>query len=180
MDVFSPDGIFLRSLGTGEEGKLCNPGSVCVFNGEVYVSDDGRRGVFVYDKSSGAFVRQFTAPASNMYTRFVEPRGVSVVGGTDVWVCDRGANAIHIYSQDGTLLRSIPDEDTRSDSNYAMSSVESAMEWNGEVYVCDTACVRVFTREGRFVKRFGGVGSAHGKLLFSHVWVCLYCIFVIQ
>lgn len=95
--------------------------------------------------------------------------------GGNVWVTDRGAHQVFKFSNTGTLLmtlgkKGVAGDNTATDLFNGVADV--AIARNGDIFVADgestnTRVVK-FSKEGTFIKWWGGKGSAPGQFDMPH------------
>jgi len=138
--VFPSVGPGLRALKRGADGR-------------IYVLQSPAPGVVVYDASGKALLQVGAGLAASSATKV---RPANVVFGEDcdvdtegrIYVADRGANQVLVFSAEGTLLRSIP----------VPAPVSVAALPEGEVAVAtlrEPHLVEVYDKNGRDVREFG-------------------------
>jgi streptogramin lyase len=129
VQVFAPDGTFLRTWGTpgGGPGQFSTPGGIAVSpDGKVYVVDVASRvEVFTED---GSFLAQWPA---NLNT----PRGISVDRSGNVWISDFTAQQILEYTRSGKLLRTV--QLPAPPRGGLFGPYGTALEPNGNLWVAD-------------------------------------------
>ena len=122
-------------------------------DGRIYLLVSPQPGVLVFE-ANGKPVMQIGAALSSIAG--VKTRPAAITFGEDcdvdsegrIYVADRGANAVLIFSNEGSLLRSIP----------VTAPVSLAAIPDGEVAVAtwrDSHLILVFDKNGRDVREFG-------------------------
>ncbi len=108
---FTRDGKFVMQIGkAGAPGDatsrtgLARPSAVEVDStaNEVYIADTGNQRVAVFDATSGAYKRHWSASGP---TPFKTVSCVSLTSSGEVFVCDRENNRIQVFRKDGTFVR---------------------------------------------------------------------------
>jgi len=84
-------------------------------NGMLYIVDQGRTRIVVFDPKAEVFIRNWGTSGSGE-SQFNEPTGV-VVGGNHVYVMDTGNDRVQVFDLDGKFLRSWEIPAWRSFSN---------------------------------------------------------------
>lgn len=142
--------ILNNLLTVGELQQLDQPLGVAVDSmGNVYVGNDGRDNVEVYD-SAGNKLSDIGVGNIQM------PNDLAFDLASNLYVVDSLANNVQVYAPDGTLLRTI------GDTLFAFPS-SLAIAYNvpgggaGELYVADQghAKIQVFTLTGTLLRSFG-------------------------
>jgi hypothetical protein len=121
--------------------------------GKIYVLDNILSQVFVYVfpsepkdfKDTPAFTSWggYGTAASN--TKFSNPNDIHIDQLDNVWICDTGNNVIKHYSNTGTWLKTIRDEDFKT---YPPLSL--AVDSKQNVHVLTSNGIRVYTYDGIF------------------------------
>jgi hypothetical protein len=122
-------------------------------NGRLYILASPAPGVLVYDQGGKVLLQIGTAPGANSATQV---RPANLIFGEDcdvdsegrIYVADRGANQVLVFSPEGTLTRSIA----------VPSPVSVAALPDGEVAVStlrEPHLVVVYDKNGRDVREFG-------------------------
>jgi hypothetical protein len=122
-------------------------------DGRIYLLVSPQPGILVFE-ANGKPLMQIGAALSSIAGVKTRPAGITFGEDCDVdsegriYVADRGANAVLIFSKDGTLLHSIP----------VTTPVSLAALPDGEVAVTtwrDPHLILVFDKNGRDVREFG-------------------------
>jgi sugar lactone lactonase YvrE len=112
--------------------------------------------------------------------RFAWPHGIRVDRDGNIWVADgRGGNGggqqVSKFKPDGTLLLALGEAGVAgSDTSHFNGPTDVAIAPNGDLFVSDghedasNNRVLKFTRDGKFVKQWGGTGSNPGEFLVPH------------
>jgi DNA-binding beta-propeller fold protein YncE len=124
-------------------------------DGRIFVSDVGRRAVFVFDMSGGELQVWERADRG---THFDAPIGVAITDNGEVLVADAGLKRVVRLSPEGRPLGSFGAEVLERPTGLAWS--------RGRAYVADSAAddVKVFDGAGRLTGRIGGRGVKAGEL----------------
>jgi DNA-binding beta-propeller fold protein YncE len=143
--------FILRNLLTEAELKeLDQPLGVAVDStGNIYVGNDGRDNVEVYD-SAGNKIRDIGIGNVQM------PNDLALDLAGNLYVADSLAHNIQVYAPDGTLLRTIGDGLLQFPASVAVAySVPGG--GGGELYVADqgNTRIRVFTLAGIEIRSYG-------------------------
>jgi len=150
FDYFQPQGL----------GLIKKPINCFVDrDGMLYVADAVRRQIVVFDQ-------KLKYQASFCDATKTKPTDVRVVD-KEIWVCDIKGHQIHIYSKpDYKLIRSFPINAT-SKSDEFLNSPTNLFVTDDLVYVSDFGAfkVKVFTRDGKFVRSIGSYGKALGQFV---------------
>jgi sugar lactone lactonase YvrE len=114
-----------------------------------YVSDFGPCRVQVFD-SEGKYVRCFGKQGSGP-GELLNPISMSLSGQGDMLVCDSGNHRVHVFDGDGRHVRVVPSPDDPQQirlkwPRHVLSTAD------GSIIVADYDCVRLFSRDGLFVK----------------------------
>lgn len=155
IQLFSPDGSFLRAIGQGSGAeRLFEPISVA-FNRSNEVIIIGSRKMISFTES-GHFIKNI----SNK--RLYKPRDLTVMDDGRMVVCDTCDNAVKVLSPDGSeILQSFsaPERDVPP---------WSVLYHQDKFFVCYGAahCIKVFNNEGIFLFNIGSEGSGEGQLFY--------------
>jgi NHL repeat len=169
IEVFTPEGAFLRDFG---EGELEEPEGIGFSSaGQLYVADTENDRVAVF-MSSGSFVREFGASGEGA-GELEGPHDVAESAGGLVAVSDDENNRIDVFTSAGAFVRAFGAEVEvgggdicttnckKGDASEASGGLENpsalALDVTGNLYVADTGNDRLaqFTLGGTFVKAFG-------------------------
>ncbi|MFO7698712.1 MAG: hypothetical protein R6X16_16370, partial [Anaerolineae bacterium] len=143
IQVFTPDGSFLREWGTqgAGPGQLQEPWGVAVANdGTVYVADTWNHRVQVF-AASGAYLREWgifgeTGDNVTLDGAFYGPRGVALDSAGNLYVSDTGNKRVLKYSAQGELLAAVGG--SGEGPGQFQEPVGLAVGDDGTVYVADT------------------------------------------
>lgn len=96
------------------------------------------------------------------------PSGVIVDRRNRFIVSDTKLDRVFIFSDEGDLIRTIPDEDSGSLTLKYPRHV--SLSHSGNIIVSDSGnhCIRVFDRHGDHIRDIGKYGSDDGELKFPH------------
>jgi DNA-binding beta-propeller fold protein YncE len=149
-----------------DDGQLIWPTSIAVdrASGHVYVSDERRHDVQVFDRD-GAFIRKIGSFGSGV-GQFNRPSGVAVDHNGDVLVADALNNRVQVWSASGEHLATWGEAGSGPGQFNVPWGIEADAE--GRVYVVDWRNSRVqqFSADGAYLASFGGPGpnSEDGSL----------------
>eukprot|EP01102_Stenamoeba_stenopodia_P012198 TRINITY_DN381_c0_g2_i4.p1 TRINITY_DN381_c0_g2~~TRINITY_DN381_c0_g2_i4.p1 ORF type:complete len:782 (-),score=151.34 TRINITY_DN381_c0_g2_i4:1447-3447(-) len=103
VQIFQPDGTFIRQLGMGQATQPNGPIGVAINSlGQVIFSDLYNHCVHIYS-SEGTLIRTFGGKGSGV-SQFNCPTGVAVDSQDNIIVCDEYNNRIQIFDQTGTFI----------------------------------------------------------------------------
>ncbi len=137
VQVFDPDGIFLR-----EWGGQCN-----LSTGQVCVDPDG------------------DGPLSPGDGQFQEPWGIAVAGDGRVYVADTWNHRVQVFDSDGSFLTKWGMfGETNTDSWMLYGPRDIAVDDQGRVFVTDTGNERVvvYDQDGNYLDQWGSEGVVSG------------------
>lgn len=143
IQLFDPDGEYLREFGQEDTERLHRPNSVgFTSSGNITVLDSNK--IFMFSET-GNFLY------STVNKHLINPSSLSVGHDDHLIVCDKGDKKIKVLSPDGrVLLRffSAPDCGT---------SPEFAICHQNKIFVSyfEANCIKVFSMEGNFVFNIG-------------------------
>ena len=150
FDYFQPQGL----------GLIKKPINCFVDkDGMLYVADAERKQIVVFNQ-------KLKYQASFCDAKKMKPTDVQVVND-EIWVCDLKGHQIHIYSKpDYKLLRSFP-LNAAPKSDEFLNSPTNLFVTDDYVYVSDFGAfkIKVYTRDGKFVRTIGSYGKALGQFV---------------
>jgi outer membrane protein assembly factor BamB len=119
--------------------------------GYLYVSDDVLCRVEVFD-CEGKYVRYFGQQGSGP-GELSDPWAMSLSGQGDILVCDWGrTDRVYVFDGDGRYVRDVPSPDDPQKVRLNRPRHVSSTA-DGNIIVADDDCVRVFSRDGLFVRK---------------------------
>jgi DNA-binding beta-propeller fold protein YncE len=169
--VVAPDTLALPAGTT-----MGAPASVAIDKrGHLIVLTRGKQAFFEFDEN-GRFVRAF---GDSLFTR---AHGLRIDGDGNYWTTDVGAHTVMKFSPDGALLLSLGVKGEAGEWNEATGSRrfnqpnDIAIAGNGDVFVVQghtpgtggDARVLKFDKTGKFIKTWGGKGTAPGQFQVAH------------
>ena len=175
IQKFGPDGQFLSKFGTPGtgDGQLNNPSAFAMdAAGNLLVAENHRVQKF---SPSGQFLSKFgslgTAPG-----QFEFPSGIAIGSDGTIWVSD--FNFVQRFTAGGQFIERVG----TSGSGYTYSAQSLDTAPNGTVLVADPLGdkIKVFDKEGDFLRAFGSSGTGPGQFtnpaevevdLEGNVWV---------
>ncbi len=141
QDAYMPGNIYLRNKG------LSLPSDLFLWKEELYIADTGNKRIFIYNPESDT-QRIIENEALQ------EPSGLFVDKDGTIFVADPKAEALFLFAQDGTLLKTIGRPDSylfSKASEYKPKSV--AVSSQGNIFVVGTGAhegLMQFDRDGEF------------------------------
>ncbi len=170
VDVFSPDGTYLRAIGTGVQGKgagIDEPGDLKFdsISGNLYVADVFNSEIDVYDPNTGDFVTSFGSfSGQGPGDLFFGPGGIDFDGQGNLHVTDFSADEIKVYGRDGELVKtygSLGTEPGQFDGPAGLAISETT----GNIYINDqfNNRIQVLDSEENFLYAFGTEGTEPGQ-----------------
>jgi hypothetical protein len=142
-------------------GRLALPVNCFVdkSNGWLYVADTGREEVVIFDES-GQFVNSLAVGETGRPTDvYVDAAGI--------WIADQKGQRIRLYAKGSLeLLLSFPENLAPGDSAYLRQPTNLHVT-DDYVYVTDFGAfnIKVFTRQGEWVRSFGQYGDGWGQFV---------------
>ena len=161
---------FLQTPERLKTDKLCNEPRGVAFTGDgkILVVDGKRHRVVCYAED-GTFHSKAGSYGKGPL-QFNDPVGITVAPSGHVLVCDRRNHRIQVLSSSDLIyicqIGQFGEGDC-SDGLYLPWDV--ACDSEGRIYVadCGNCCVKVFTSDGKFLKKIGGPGTERGQ--FQHI-----------
>jgi DNA-binding beta-propeller fold protein YncE len=172
VDVFDPQGSYLRSITSGRQGKgegldgtadvKFDPNTGVMHVGDVFNSE-----IDVYDPNTGEFIRSYGSFGGQIPGRpFFGPGGMSFSpDGSTIYVTDFSQDVIKVYdSQTGDLVNTIGSSGTGSGEFQGPAGI-SVSSNTGRIYVGDqfNNRIKVLDLEGNSLFSFGTPGSGTGQ-----------------
>ena len=158
-------------------GTTMGPTAAVAFDGKghLYVLTRGPQAFFEFDEN-GAFVRAF---GDKMFTR---SHGLRIDAEGNLWATDVGAHVVMKLNPKGEVLLTLGTRGQAGEWNEAGGSRllnqpnDVAIAANGDVFVAQghtpgakgDARVLKFDKTGRFIKSWGGKGTAPGQFDVAH------------
>lgn len=178
VHLFEANGSKIQSfvnVAPSNTPELLLPKDVCSEPKGVAISNDGklllvdgkrhRIQCLSFDGTSNFIVGSF----GKQPLQFNDPVGITVSPAGEVLVCDRRNHRIQVLDPtDLSYVREIGKlDDDRPEGLYLPWDV--ACDSEGFVYIadCGHCCVKVFTTDGKFVKKIGSEGTGRGQ--FKHI-----------
>ncbi len=95
--------------------------------------------------------------------QFMEPSGLAVGAGGNLYVADRANHRIQVFSNNGAFVSTWGDSGTAN--GLFNSPRDVAVDANGEVYVTDffNDRVQVFSSTGTYLRQWGATGTGTGQ-----------------
>lgn len=170
VSVFSPDGSYLKAIGTGVQGKgsgIDEPGDLKFdpMTGNLYVADVFNSEIDVYNPDSGDFVTSFGSfSGQGPGDLFFGPGGIDFDEQGNLHVTDFSADVVKVYGRDGQLVKtygSLGSEPGQYDGPAGLAISENT----GNIYINDqfNNRIQVLDSEENFLYAFGTEGTAPGQ-----------------
>lgn len=165
ISIFSAKGENTRSFGMcgHDRGELYCPRDVAVDSADNIVVADGNSCIIKFTPD-GEFI-DTVGQMGDQPLEFSQPTGIGIHPHTSrIYVADTGNHRIQVFNPDLTLY----DTFSGRGNKRLKSPWGVAFDTTGNLYVADTEnhCIQVFTAEGKFLRRFGGMGIWNGELNF--------------
>jgi len=151
----------IRFLEPVSAQEMQRPVAAAAANGRLYVLDEKKSSLFLYD-SSGKLVKAAGRQGAEPGT-FSAPKGLALGPQGRVFVADTGNSRVQVLDSDGNFLGSFG---SRGSEPGRLRNPESvAVGSDGRVYAADTGNNRVqaFTQEGILLFVLGGGGKLPGQ-----------------
>lgn len=139
------------------EKKLVSPVGVALdADGNLYVSDAQLASVFKFSPD-GALLKELDGKGG-----LNRPAGIALTSGGDKVVADILANKVFLFGKDDVLKGELPGSDFKESFN---RPTYVAVDGFDNIYVTDTMNfkVRVFDRNGKYIRSQGQIGDAPGS-----------------
>ncbi|OUL21659.1 6-bladed beta-propeller [Nostoc sp. RF31YmG] len=168
VDVFNPQGQYLRSIGKGGKGpgEFDEPSALEIDpqTKNLYVGDVFNNRVNIYDPQ-GSYIKSFGSFGGLIPGRaFFGPSGVTFDKTGNVYIGDFSGDKINKYTKDGELIGSIGSSGTEPGKFQGPAGVRISPV-NGNFYVSDqfNNRVQVLSPEGKPILTFGKQGTGPGE-----------------
>jgi DNA-binding beta-propeller fold protein YncE len=169
IEVYSPDGTYLRSVGTGGKGvgELDEPGAIKFdpTSGNLYVGDVFNSQIDIYEPLTGEFVSSFGSFTGQVPDRpFFGPGGFEFDAKGDLYVPDFSGDVIKVYDRAGELTKTIGASGSGPVEFLGPAAVGISPK-TGNLYVTDqfNNRIQVLNKDGEFLFAFGSEGTAPGQ-----------------
>ncbi|WP_414624282.1 scytonemin biosynthesis PEP-CTERM protein ScyF [Calothrix sp. CCY 0018] len=170
VDVFSPDGTYLKAIGTGVQGKgagIDEPGDLKFdpISGNLYVADVFNSEIDVYNPQNGEFVTSFGSfSGQGPGDIFFGPGGIDFDKEGNLHVTDFSADEVKVYGRDGSLVKtygSLGTEPGQFDGPAGLAISQNT----GNIYINDqfNNRIQVLDSEENFLYAFGTEGTEPGQ-----------------
>ncbi len=156
--------LVINGPGVGPAPRLSRPLAAAWGPGDlIYVADTGNSRVCVFDQY-GRFESEMAGPGSEDTTgavgpALVQPAGLAVDEGGDIFVADVQAGAVFVFDSAGTFVRTIAPPLSARSLGWHPTDVARV---SGLLYVTDAEGVAVFIYDGTWV---GRLGQAHDPVV---------------
>jgi len=161
VQVFSRDGVFLRSFGQGRFTGDMRGVTVDADDGWVYVSDTNGNQVEKFDLS-GNWLATWGSKGTGNGQFGDGPREIAIGPDNNVFVTDFGNNRVNVYTPTGAFVRFFPNPPTPPpDGGFNLPAGVAVSPNGANVYVADTFNHRIqrFSPAGNFVGKWGTLGK---------------------
>lgn len=134
----------------------------------VWLFRNGPDPVQVYT-NEGKFVRNWGKG------QFVQPHQLRIDREGNIWLADFGRHVVQKFTKEGALLQTLGvDREAGEDETHFNMPTDMAITPTGDIFVTDgygNRRVVHFSREGKYIKAWGGSGSDAGQFVLPHAIV---------
>ncbi len=169
VEVFSPSGEYLRSVGVGGKGpgQLDEPGAIKFdpTSGNLYVGDVFNSEIDIYEPLSGDFIDSFGSFSGQVADRpFFGPGGFDFNAQGDIYVPDFSGDEIKVYNRVGELTKTIGVSGSEPGQFLGPAAI-GISDKTGNLYITDqfNNRIQVLNAEGEFLFAFGTEGTDPGQ-----------------
>ncbi len=144
-------------IGRAGEDSIRSPVAVALDRqGALYVSDSINAKVYKFD-AKGEYIGAMAPPEG-----FKRPAGIAVTYAGEKYVVDAVAHNLYKFAKDDSYIGEFPNKQPGEELN---TPTHVTTDRNGNVYVTDAMnfFVRVYDKNGTFIRRLGGVGDLPGS-----------------
>jgi len=176
-------GVHVRAVDTGHYRLVENwvqfPPEVAKWGSATGVDVDSHDNVYVFQRHPEMPVIAFDRHGKFLRAwgkdMFMTTHFLRVDRGGNVWVTDRGAMVAYKFSSDGKLLMTIGQKGMKGDNEskeFYNGMADLAVAKNGDIFIADgegpnTRVVKL-SKDGKFIKWWGGKGTAPGQFDQPH------------
>ncbi|MEB3218628.1 MAG: scytonemin biosynthesis PEP-CTERM protein ScyF [Nostocales cyanobacterium 94392] len=170
VDVFSPDGTYLRAIGTGVQGKgagLDEPADLKFdpISGNLYVGDVFNSEIDVYNPDNGEFITSFGSfSGQGPGDIFFGPGGMDFDNQGNLHVTDFSGDVVKVYGRNGELVKTYGSFGSEP-GQYDGPAGITISNTTGNIYINDqfNNRIQVLDSEQNFLYAFGTEGTAPGQ-----------------
>ena len=161
LNVYSPQGKTLLSLGQTEGMERPTGLAVDEIRNRIYVSDSMRHRILVYDLQ-GQFI-EMIGERGGQPGYFNYPAQLAVDGEGKLYVVDMGNFRIQIFSPQGKFISTFGEVGDRLDSIVRPKGI--GVDSEGHIYIIDAVAhnFRIFDAQGRLLLIVGRFGFHSGR-----------------
>jgi DNA-binding beta-propeller fold protein YncE len=162
-----------RTMGSTSSVAIDSKGNIWVADrcGKNSCADSKLDPVFEFDKS-GKMLKNFGSGL------FIFPHGIYIDKHDNVWIADELADIVVEFSPEGKTLMTLGHKGVAGSGEDGFNQPNSvAIAPNGDIFVAEghnerrgegAADILKFSKDGKFIKRWGGHGSGPGQLEMPH------------
>ncbi|KAL9982215.1 hypothetical protein ACROYT_G011028 [Oculina patagonica] len=160
VQVFSSEGIFLRTFGTkgDKQGEFDYPLGIAFDNdsGNIIVADKANGRVQLFS-GQGEYLNQFGSEGS-LDQQLTGPVGLTLHSNGNFLVVDPGNKQIKAFSHTGQFLDKIGKKESFTFPVHCIEHDEYLIVSDAEEH-----CIKFFDGEGNFLYKFGNKGDGNGE-----------------
>ena len=160
--VLDQTGQLKNTIGSGGsgDGQFNSPRGISIKGDVLYVADSGNHRIQKLT-SRGEFIHKFGRKGSGQGD-LDRPMAVIVDSNNRLIVSDYGNQRIQILNEDGGWLLTIHGKGTGNSSFWYPKGLfwypkGLALDPQGNIHVAENFCIKVFTKEGVYVKKYDGI-----------------------
>ena len=155
--VFDQTGQLKNTIGSGGsgDGQFSHPSGISIKGDVLYVADRDNHRIQKLT-SRGEFIHKFGQRGSGQ-GEFDRPYAVIVDSNNRLIVSDYCNHMIQIFNEEGGWLFTIDGQGTGNSS--FIYPVGLALDPQGNIHVALDDSIKVFTKEGVYVRTYGGLGA---------------------
>ena len=156
--VLDQTGQLKNTIGSGGsgDGQFRYPRGISIKGDVLYVADSGNHRIQKLT-SRGEFILKFGQQGSSL-GEFHGPQAVIIDSNNRLIVSDWGNYRIQIFNEEGGWILTIDGKDTGNSS--LMYPVGLALDPQENIHVAAVDFIKVFSKEGVYVRRYGDPGAA--------------------
>jgi len=153
--------------------------------GDIYVVDQVNNRINIFD-SDGDFLDRIGDQNDSEQIKFNSPHGITIDGHDNIYIADLGNNRIVVLDSDGKLKFEFGSFCSAISGEYCYDPDEEGplkigdgqfhapygitLDSQNNIYVTDvtSSFVQKFDANGKFLKKWGGLGSSNNQLISPH------------
>ena len=165
----SPFSVFIKSFNVkpvlsfgkqgSNDGMFIYPSGVAVNSrDEIAVTSDHK--VQIFD-CKGNFLRSFGRQGSDK-GQFQDPSGIAFGKDRNIYVVDNGNDRIQVFNEEGRYLSMFGGQGSLD--SQLKNPCGLSLDFNGNTIVTDAGNIKIFSPDGKYLRKIGGPSSLSGPI----------------